>query len=146
MPFKLSTKGHYAVLLMYELARSGNTPVSLSKISRLQKVSPGYLEQIVRPLKENGLVKSARGARGGYQLTRPPGQITVGQIVRVVEGPVAPVSCVTGENTGASCPQDCRARIVWKKVTEAIDKVLDSISLEDLINGVNVQSDPEGGI
>ena len=94
MAFTLSTKGHYAVLLMYQLARSGAEWISLSEIASVQKVSQGYLEQIVKPLRENGFVEGKRGFGGGYTLARPADQITVGEIIRVTEGPVVPVECV----------------------------------------------------
>ena len=120
MPFRLSTRGHYAVLLMYELARAGDSYCSLANIASIQKVSPKYLEQIVRPLREAGLVKSRRGFGGGYSLAGSPNQVTVGDIVRAVEVP-------------GHCPDNCRARGVWQKVGEAIDTVLDSVTLEGLL-------------
>jgi len=134
VPFRLSTRGHYAVLLMYELARSKDSFTSLSQISETRKLSQGYLEQIIKPLKEKGLVKSRKGAGGGYLLAKPPGEISVGEVVRAVEGPIAPVKCVDHETFPGSCPDDCRARIVWQKVGKAIDQVLDSMSLEDLLD------------
>ncbi len=135
MPFSLSTKGHYAVLLMYQLARSGDSLTSLSEISSIQKVSQGYLEQIVKPLREGGLVLGKRGFGGGYTLAKPADQITVGEIIRIVEGPVVPVDCVDENFSHCNCPDDCRAKLVWQKVGEAIDSVLDSITLTDLLDG-----------
>jgi len=133
MPFRLSTRGHYAVLLMYELARSQGAVSSLAYIAASQRVSQGYLEQIIRPLREAGLVTGKKGFGGGYCLARPPSEITVGDVVRAVEGPVVPVKCVAGDLETDTCPDDCRARVVWQKVGQAIDNVLDSITLESLL-------------
>lgn len=135
MPFRLSTRGHYAVLLMYELACSGDTFSSLRDISAAQKISQGYLEQIIRPLREAGLVAGKKGFGGGYVLSRPPSAVTVGQVIRAVEGPVVPVKCVGEGSLMDTCPSDCRARKVWQQVGQAIDGVLDSITLENLLEG-----------
>lgn len=137
MPFRLSTRGHYAVLLMYELARSGDALSSLADISSVQKISQGYLEQIIKPLRVAGLVSGRKGFGGGYTLTRPAGEITVGEVVRAVEGPVVPVKCVIDSSRLDSCPDDCRARRVWQQVGQAIDNVLDSITLQDLLQEGN---------
>ena len=138
MPFRLSTRGHYAVLLMYELARSGAALSSLAVISASQKISQGYLEQIIKPLREADLVSGKKGFGGGYTLTKAPAAITVGDVIRAVEGPVIPVKCVAdGTKDLDSCPNDCRARHVWQQVGQAIDGVLDSITLQDLISGGN---------
>ncbi|MGI6643982.1 MAG: RrF2 family transcriptional regulator [Bacillota bacterium] len=134
MPFALSTRGHYAVLFMYELARTGNSYASLKDIASRQRVSQGYLEQIVGPLRETGLVVSRRGFGGGYSLAKSPRDVTVGEIVRAVEGPVVPVKCVSDDPVPDTCPDNCQARAVWQKVGEAIDSVLDSFTLEDLVS------------
>jgi Rrf2 family protein len=146
MPFRLSTRGHYAVLLMYELARSGNALSSLSDISQVQRISQGYLEQIIKPLREGGLVTGKKGFGGGYSLSRPAAEITVGDVIRVVEGPIVPVKCVGGVPEMDACPDDCRARLVWQKVGQAIDAVLDSITLESLVAGGEngAMAGPEG--
>lgn len=135
MPFKLSTRGHYAVMIMYNLALSASSFTPLSVIAANQNLSQGYLEQIIRPLKDAELVISRKGFQGGYKLAKPPGEITVGVIIRTVEGPVIPVKCVDEDSDYCSCIDDCRARQVWQKVTDAIDKVLDSVTLEDLVKG-----------
>lgn len=135
VPFRLSTRGHYAVLLMYELARSGEALSSLADISAVQKISQGYLEQIIRPLRQSGLVAGKKGFGGGYSLSKRPAEITVGDIIRAVEGPVVPVKCVGETGETDACPDGCRARLVWQKVGQAIDDVLDSITLESLLGG-----------
>ena len=133
MPFRLSTRGHYAVLVMYELARAKDAYCSLQEISNTQKLSQGYLEQIVRPLREAGLVKS-KGFRRRLYLGKTCGRLTVGEIVRAVEGPVVPVKCVADDSQPDACPEDCKARAVWQRVGAAIDNVLDSITLGDLVD------------
>ncbi|HHY11394.1 MAG TPA: Rrf2 family transcriptional regulator [Firmicutes bacterium] len=128
---------------MYELARTGEDFTSLTEVSRTQKVSQGYLEQIVRPLRESGLVQGKRGFGGGYKLAKPAGKITVGEIVRAAEGPVAPVQCLHEDFSHCDCPDDCRARLVWQKVGDAIEGVLNSITLRDLIEGAGYKQEKE---
>jgi Rrf2 family protein len=134
---KLSTKGRYGVVAMYDLAaNTGNGPISLKSVAARQHISEHYLEQLMGQLRRAGLVKSARGAQGGYILVKAPSEITVGDIVRVMEGPIAPVDCLLSEDpsSGNYCPRtnSCITRGVWQKVGESIANVLDSITLEDL--------------
>lgn len=135
MPFRLSTRGHYAVLLMYELARTPEEFVSLAQVAAAQSISQGYLEQLIKPLRESKLVSAKKGAQGGYRLSKSPSNITVGEVVRAVEGPVVPVKCCLPEHQSSSCSENCRAKKVWLMVSQAIDNVLDSITLEDLVKG-----------
>ncbi len=131
---KLSTKGRYGVTAMYDLAmHSGKGPISLKSVAERQLISEHYLEQLMGQLRKAGLVKSTRGAQGGYMLTKRPEEITVGDIVRVMEGPIAPVDCLLSENS-SSCAKAsrCVTRGVWQKVGESIAKVLDEITLADL--------------
>ena len=137
MPFRLSTRGHYAVLRMYELARSSDDTVSLADVSSMRNISQGYLEQIIKPLRLAGLVSGRKGFGGGYSLSKAPADVTVGDVIRAVEGPVVPVKCavVDSANLDDHCPSDCSARTVWQRVGQAIDRVLDSITLQDLLSG-----------
>ncbi len=122
---KLSTKGRYGVKALFELAlHHGAGPMSLKQIAERQSLSEHYLEQLAAPLRKGGLVSSVRGAQGGYILGRPPEQITVGDILRVLEGPLG----FTDDDPEA------RADSVWAKVTERLVQVLDSISLMDLVD------------
>jgi len=140
---KISTKGRYGVLAMFDLALSGNeVPVSLKSIADRQSLSEHYLEQLFGPLRKAGLVRSVRGAQGGYLLARDPDSITVGDIVRVLEGPIAPVECVQPEAGGdekqlaRDCcgrPEVCPTRPVWEKLRDAMVEALDSVSLGDLV-------------
>lgn len=133
---KLSTKGQYGVRAMVELARSyGQGPLPLTEVSRLQNISLAYLEQIVALLRQAGLVVSTRGAHGGYHLARAPQTITIGDILRALEGPIAPVRCVSEVSQGRRCEREemCLTRPVWKKVRDSIVNALDSTTLADLI-------------
>ena len=130
---KISTKGRYALRLMLDIALSGGEqPVSLRDAAQRQDISDKYLEQIVTPLARAGLVRSIRGAGGGYLLTRKPEEYTVGEILRVLEGSLAPVSCAEDK---ACCGRAdrCVTQEVWEQVAAAVSTVVDRISLGDLV-------------
>lgn len=93
---KLSTKGRYGVIAMYDLAMHAGDkePISIKNVAERQEISEHYLEQLMGQLRKAGLVKSTRGAQGGYFLARSPKDVTVGDIIRVMEGPIAPVDCL----------------------------------------------------
>ena len=133
---KLSTKGRYGLRAMLDMALSEEEgPIASHTIAQRQEISERYLEQLLIPLKQAGLVKSIRGSQGGYILGRAPKDISVGDIIRVLEGPLAPVDCVNELN-----PDDCKraefcvTRMIWAKVRDSIAEILDSYSLEDLVN------------
>lgn len=129
---KISTKGRYAVRLMLDLAlHREDAPVSLGDVARRQDISEKYLEQIVTPLARSGLVRSVRGAGGGYLLTRENDGYTVGDILRPLEGDLAPVSCV-GASGCCQRAERCVTTEVWDKVYRAVRDVVDSITLSDL--------------
>ncbi len=131
---KISTKGHYGVQAMFELAQHyGKGPVSLKSIAERQDLSEHYLEQLIASLRRAGLVKSVRGAQGGYILARDPADIKVGDIIRVLEGPIAPVECVSDADSDQCLKaESCVTRSVWEKVRNSIEEVLDSITLADM--------------
>lgn len=130
---KISTKGRYALRLMLDLAQNGaGTPISIKDIAKRQQISDKYLEQIIAILNKAEYVKSIRGAQGGYLLTREPKEYTVGMILRLTEGSLAPVACVD-EEVGCEKMQDCATIFVWKKMNEAINQVVDGITLQDLL-------------
>lgn len=131
---RLSTRGHYGLKAMYDLARHyGKGPVPLKSVAERQNISGYYLEQLIAMLRKGGLVKSIRGAQGGYVLARPPGEIRVGDVIRLLEGPIAPVECVS-ELRAVECDQadHCITRTVWARVRDSITQVMDSISLADM--------------
>lgn len=138
---KVSTKGRYALRLMLDLAMNNTgEAVSLKDIAKRQEVSDKYLEQIISILNKAGYVKSIRGAQGGYMLKKEPKDYTVGMILRLTEGSLAPVSCVEDEESGCSRESDCVTYLVWKKLNAAINGVVDNITLADLLEWQNEKS------
>ncbi|MCK8815987.1 Rrf2 family transcriptional regulator [Natroniella sulfidigena] len=132
---KLSTKGRYGVRAMFDLAlHQGDGPTPLRSIAERQNISEHYLEQLIANLRKEGLVNSVRGAHGGYLLSKEPAEITIGDIIRVLEGPIAPVDCVSDKVEEDKCENitDCVVRMIWKKMKDSINEVLDEITLEDL--------------
>ena len=131
---KISTKGRYALRLMLDLAlHEGEGNVTIKDISARQEISGKYLEQIITQLCRAGYVKSARGASGGYRLAYPAQQYTVGMILRLMEGSLAPVACLeAGQN---NCPraENCVTLEVWRELRDAIDQVVDRITLAELM-------------
>lgn len=131
----LSTKGRYGLKMMYEFALSyGEGPMSLKEVAQKQQLSETYLEQIIAHLKKAGLVTSVRGAQGGYELKRKPEEITVGEIIRVLEGPLAPSECVIDDEPECSKAGFCVTRLIWEKIMDSINNVIDSITLKDMVN------------
>jgi Rrf2 family cysteine metabolism transcriptional repressor len=133
---RLSAREQYGLRAMIELGRRyGEGPVSLSGVAEGQGISLGYLEQIVPLLKGANLVESTRGVRGGYELSRAPWEITVGDVVRALEeGYIMPLKCIPGAEGEDSCSRRrvCAARDVWKRMHEGMVEVLDSTTLDDL--------------
>jgi len=121
---------------MFDLALNQSSgPVSLKSIADRQNLSEAYLEQLFASLRKAGLVKSIRGAQGGYVLADSPENITIGQILRTLEGTVAPVECVDDMKEGVKCPdaENCVTRLVWEKIRDGISDVVDSITLQDMM-------------
>lgn len=136
---KLSTRGRYGLKAMYQLALySGERPTPLKQIAENQGLSESYLEQLVSVLRKEGLIKSVRGAQGGYMLSNKPSKITVGQILRCLEGDMAPSDCVM-ETDGFQCSREdqCVTKLVWIKIKDSVDEVIDSITLQDMVDDEN---------
>jgi Rrf2 family protein len=131
---KISTKGRYALRLMLDLAVCGGdgAPVSLKDVAQRQGLSDKYLEQIVTPLSKAGLVRSVRGAGGGYLLTRAPSEYTVGEILRPLEGDLAPVECATDSGFCEQC-DECVTVELWQEIHRAVSQVVDHTTLADLM-------------
>lgn len=143
---KLSTKGRYGVKAMLDLAlHSSEGQISLKSIAERQEISENYLEQLFATLRKASLVKSIRGSQGGYILSEDPEKITVGAILRALEGSLAPVDCVTEDDPGKCCRSEaCVTRMIWEKIRDGVNSVVDSISLQDLMeehNKLNEKSD-----
>ena len=134
---KLSTRGEYAVRALVHMAANYNIKLtSLREVSEAENISYQYLEQIFLDLRRQSLVESVRGAKGGYELARSPDQITVGDVIKAVEGPIAPVSCVSPgyEETESCCNRisTCAPRGVWEELRDRIERVLDEFTLAGL--------------
>ena len=131
---RISTKGRYATRLLLDLAlhyECGFIP--LKAISQRQNISDKYLEQIITQLSRAGFVRSARGAQGGYQLTRPPEKYTVGDILRTTEGSLSPVSCLEANGSPCEMARTCVTMEVWQQIEDAVNNVVDNITLADLV-------------
>lgn len=133
---KLSTRGRYGLKAMFQLALySGKGPIPLKQIADEQKLSESYLEQLFAALRKEGLINSVRGAQGGYMLSREPREITVGQILRCLEGDMAPSDCVIdSDGFGCSNEDECVTKLVWIKIKDSVDEVIDSITLHDMMD------------
>jgi len=132
---KVSSRGHYGVRAMVALSRAyGAGPLPLSGIASQEDLSPAYLEQLMMQLRRAGLVQGSRGAHGGYSLARDPAQVTVGQVVRALEGPVVLLECASEivDPNGCEKEPNCPSRVVWQRMKESIAQVLDSTTLADL--------------
>lgn len=137
----LRNKTKYALKALQVLAKEfGQGPVLISEIARREKISPKFLELILLELKNQGILQSKKGKGGGYFLARPPHAVSVGQVVRLMEGPLAPLPCVsrTSYMRCAECRDErtCGIRIVMKDVRDATAKILDSTTLTDVLKRV----------
>ena len=132
---KLSTKGRYGLRAFIDLAVWGEgRPVSLNSIAERQEISVSYLEQLMAKLKKAGLVTSASGANGGYAVARPVEEISVGDVLRALEGDLAPVECAgIGSSQGCSSSSQCVSKIVWKRINDSINDTVDSIYIGELV-------------
>lgn len=130
----LSQKCQYAVRALLELSKSyGEGPMRIHAIARKQSIPPRFLENILNELKSTGLIESRRGAKGGYLLTKDPAEITVGDVIRLVDGPLEPVKC-TGEQNSVMCPfnQKCSLISLWNKAKAAVEDVYDNATFKEL--------------
>ena len=132
---KLSTKGRYGLRALIDLARySEMEPVSISCIAERQNLSERYLEQLMSLLKKAGLIKSIRGAGGGYVLAKDAGEISVGDVLRALEGSLEPVECA-GYDSDEECAASggCVTKYVWKRINESINQTVNEMKLDTLV-------------
>jgi Rrf2 family protein len=131
---KVSTKGRYALRLMLDLALNNTGEyITIKSIAARQNISDKYLEQIISLLNRAGYVKSIRGAQGGYRLAKEPAEYTVGMILRLTEGSLAPVDCADEDKSSCSRSEGCVTKEVWQELYGAICQVVDHITLQDLL-------------
>lgn len=131
----ISTRGEYGLRAMLVLAEEYTAgPLPLRQIAAREQLSEHYLEHLFRDLRANGLVNSFRGAKGGYILSRPPSEVTAGDVLWALEGSLAPMQCVAGEGKEECGHKDaCATRLVWQKLKTAMDEVLDNMTLADIL-------------
>lgn len=143
---KLSTKGRYGLRALIDLALySENETVSIASISARQNISESYLEQLIAKLRKAGLVTSVRGAGGGYKLAKPASEISVGDILRALEGSLDAVKC-PGLEEKNSCDgsEFCVTKYVWQKINDSINRTVDEIKLEQLVEESRSMKDEAG--
>lgn len=134
---KLSTKGKYGLKAIFELSLHVNEgPMPLNIIASKQKIPEQYLEQIFSTLKKSKLITSVRGAQGGYLLNKSPNEVTVGDVLTILEGPVALCQCIIDEGACENA-NDCSTKLVWEKLKIGIEDVLNSITLQDMVEDYN---------
>jgi Rrf2 family cysteine metabolism transcriptional repressor len=131
---KISTKIRYGARAMVELAyRYGEGPIELKEIAKKENISLKYLEQVINPLRADGLVKAVRGAKGGYSLAKPPSEICLYDVIETLEGPLNLLECL-GDAKACQKVSSCVTREIWKEVSEAMSKIFYSVTLEDMVN------------
>lgn len=134
---RLSTKARYGVAAMYELSTGYDNDqlISIKEVAEKQDYSVAYLEQLFATLKKERLIASQRGSKGGYKLAKPPEKITIGDIIRALEGPIEFSECVGGSED-FSCDRShvCVTKDIWKEINDNINSVIDNITLKDLLN------------
>lgn len=142
---RISTKGRYGLRAIIDIAsHSKDGQIPIKEVAKRQGISDNYLEQIIFPLKKAGIVQSVRGSQGGYFLARPASEITAGEVLRVLEGDLAPVECLAG-SMEPKCDRvdSCPTLSLWVRLRDAINEVVDSVSIQDLVeeNQRNIELD-----
>ena len=140
---KISTKGRYALRLMVDLAEHKDSGfIALKDVAKRQNISKKYLEQIVPVLNGAGLLATNRGNRGGYKLAKEPKEYTVGDILRITEGSIAPVSCLESEVNFCERKNFCQTLYVWEGLYKVVNEYLDSITVQDIVDKIgNITAD-----
>ena len=142
---KMSTKGRYGLRAMIDLAaHDDGQPVSLAVIARSEELSERYLEQLMSKLKKADLVTSSRGSAGGYSLAKDAAQISVGDILRALEGNLSPVECSAEAEADCANAPACVAKYVWQRVNDSINEAVDGISLAELVAKIPEGEQPSG--
>ena len=134
---KISTKGRYALRLMVDLAEHKDSGfIALKDVAKRQNISKKYLEQIVPVLNGAGLLATNRGNRGGYKLAKEPKEYTVGDILRITEGSIAPVSCLESEVNSCERKNFCQTLYVWEGLYKVVNEYLDGITVQDIVDKI----------
>lgn len=147
---KISTRGRYGLRALIDLAAYADKKcISIKSIAERQGLSENYLEQLIAPLKKAGYVESVRGSQGGYQLKISADKMSVGNILRVLEGPLYPVDCLAdgeGSSCGTGSCESCVTKDIWAKMYDSINEVLESVTLNDLVNDYKQKQAENGKI
>lgn len=144
---KLSTKGRYGVKAMFELAlHYGNEPISIKAIAEKQSISEYYLEQLFGTLRKSGLITSSRGAMGGYVLSKSPSEISAADILNVLEGPIEISECISDDEMNCSNANYCATRLLWLKISSSVNDVINSVTLQDMVNDYYEMQDKKQGV
>jgi len=139
---KLSTRARYGTRALLDLAlHNGERPVLLRDIAQRQQISPPYLEHLITPLVAAGIIRSTRGARGGVWLAKSPREIKLSEVVRLLEGSITPVECVNDPEY-CSRSESCATRDIWGELNEAMNGVLESTTLQDLVERQKIKEPP----
>ena len=134
---KISTKGRYALRLMVDLAEHKDSGfIALKDVAKRQNISKKYLEQIVPVLNGAGLLTTNRGNRGGYKLAKEPKEYTVGDILRITEGSIAPVSCLELDVNSCERKNFCQTLYVWEGLYKVVNEYLDGITVQDIVDKI----------
>lgn len=142
----ISTRGRYGLRAMVDMAlHFTEGPMALRVIAERQDISESYLEQVFTGLRKAGLVKASRGSQGGYELASSPKEISAGQVIRALEGPIAPVFCVDNSTPGIHCEREkaCITRTFWEEFRDKIIEFLDSTTLQDLVDRARLSAGEE---
>jgi len=143
-PMKFSTRGRYGTRALLELAlHKGEGPVLLRDIALKQQISLQYLEHLIAPLIAGGLVRTTRGPKGGVSLAKSPGEIRLNEVIRLLEGSVAPAECVSDPGI-CNRSESCATRDIWDELTKAMEEVLQSTTLQDLVERQERKEQPGG--
>lgn len=140
---KLSTRGQYGTRALLDLAlHHGKEPILLKDIARRQQISLSYLEHLISPLIVAGIVRSTKGPKGGVSLAKNPGDIRLSQVINLLEGSMAPVECVDNPEV-CSRSASCVTRDIWSEIKKATNGVLESVTLQDLVERQKRKEEPE---
>jgi Rrf2 family protein len=138
---KITYKGDYALKAILDLALHYGKVVTIHDLAKRADIPIKFLEQVLLDLKRGGFVESRRGKVGGYLLVKPPSQIKLGEVVRFIDGPIEPITCVERGYSGCNDIYKCAFRSVWQQVSKAISNIIDNITFEDLINQVKLRKE-----
>lgn len=134
---RITFKGDYALKAVLDLARHyGKDPVTIHDIAKRIDAPVKFLEQVLLELKRGGFIESRRGKVGGYLLSKPPDKITIGEVVRFIDGPIEPISCVKDDYSKCGDIYKCAFRDIWRKVYEETSNIIDNITFENLVSKI----------